>query len=118
MTEIWAKLVGASDDGLDYWGYWGIRMVEHAEISPGAEVLDAGTGDTGSSLFPAAILVLYDEWLIKPESCNCDVGGGLQLITTYYNFLQGGQVWTCGYVIKVLFGFSALYRCLTLNLSR
>ena len=76
----------------------------------------------------ACFLVLYDEWLIKPASCNGDAGGGLQLFTTYYNllqlftscynFLQVGQVWICGYVVKVLFGFCRLDGWVNLNLSR
>jgi ubiquinone/menaquinone biosynthesis C-methylase UbiE len=54
MKTIWSKPVGANGDGLDYWGYWGARLVEHAKLNPGARVLDAGTGSAGSSLFPAA----------------------------------------------------------------
>jgi O-methyltransferase/aklanonic acid methyltransferase len=46
--------MGVSDpEGLDYWDYFGVRLVEHAGIPPGAYVLDVGCG-TGSSLFPAA----------------------------------------------------------------
>ncbi|TES91169.1 MAG: methyltransferase domain-containing protein [Anaerolineales bacterium] len=74
MTEIWAKLVGAPDDGLDYWGYWGVRMVEHAEINPGAEVLDSGTGDTGSSLFPAAEKVGEEGRVVGIDICKHCVG--------------------------------------------
>jgi O-methyltransferase/aklanonic acid methyltransferase len=54
MTEIWSRPVGISDPEVpDYWAYFGVRLVEHAAISPGARVLDVGCGD-GSSLFPAA----------------------------------------------------------------
>jgi O-methyltransferase/aklanonic acid methyltransferase len=54
MTEIWSRLAGlSSHDGPDYWEYFGARLVEHAAIGPGADVLDVGCG-TGSSLFPAA----------------------------------------------------------------
>jgi O-methyltransferase/aklanonic acid methyltransferase len=54
MADIWSKLAGTSDRaGLDYWRYFGLRLVEHATISPGTSVLDVGCG-TGSSLFPAA----------------------------------------------------------------
>jgi ubiquinone/menaquinone biosynthesis C-methylase UbiE len=54
MERIWSRPVGVSySDGSDYWDYFGIRLVEYAEISSGATVLDLGCG-TGSSLFPAA----------------------------------------------------------------
>ena len=54
MARIWSRPVGVSDlDGPDYWDYFGVRLVEHAAISPGAKVLDVGCG-TGSSLLPAA----------------------------------------------------------------
>lgn len=53
MTRIWSRPIGVSDpDGQDYWDYFGIRLVELAEIFPGAKVLDVACG-TGSSLFPA-----------------------------------------------------------------
>ena len=53
MARIWSRPVSVSDlDGPDYWGYFGVRLVEHAAIPPGAKVLDVGCG-TGSSLFPA-----------------------------------------------------------------
>ena len=39
--------------GPDYWDYFGVRLIEHADIHPGAVLLDVGCG-TGSSLFPAA----------------------------------------------------------------
>ena len=54
MARIWARPIGVSDlDGPDYWDYFGVRLVEHAAIPPGAHVLDVGCG-TGASLFPAA----------------------------------------------------------------
>jgi ubiquinone/menaquinone biosynthesis C-methylase UbiE len=54
MTRIWSRPIGVPDlDGQDYWEYFGDRLVEHAEIYPGAKVLDIACG-TGSSLFPAA----------------------------------------------------------------
>lgn len=54
MTGIWSKIAGAAtDSGLDYWEYFGPRLVEYAAIHPGAHVLDVGCG-IGSSLFPAA----------------------------------------------------------------
>jgi O-methyltransferase/aklanonic acid methyltransferase len=46
--------MGVSDlTGPDYWDYFGARLVERADIYPGALLLDVGCG-TGSSLFPAA----------------------------------------------------------------
>lgn len=54
MDRTWSRPVGVSDpDGPDYWDYWGARLVEHAAIPPGVEVLDVGCG-TGSSLLPTA----------------------------------------------------------------
>jgi len=53
MTRIWSRPIGVSNlDGQDYWDYFGVRLVEHADIFPGAKVLDVACG-TGSSLFPA-----------------------------------------------------------------
>jgi len=53
-TRLFARPVGISGpDEPDYWDYFGIRLVEHAAIPPGASILDVGCG-TGSSLFPAA----------------------------------------------------------------
>ncbi|MBN1135716.1 MAG: methyltransferase domain-containing protein [Anaerolineae bacterium] len=54
MERIWSRPIGVSElDGPDYWDYFGVRLVEHAAIPPGARVLDVGCG-TGPSLFPAA----------------------------------------------------------------
>jgi O-methyltransferase/aklanonic acid methyltransferase len=52
MARIWSRPIGESLDGPDYWDYFGVRLIEHAEIPSGAKVLDLGCG-TGSSLFPA-----------------------------------------------------------------
>lgn len=54
MADIWSRLADPSPvDNPDYWEYFGLRLVEHADIHPGAKVLDLGCG-TGSSLYPAA----------------------------------------------------------------
>ena len=54
MARIWSRPASVSSlDGPDYWDYFGVRLVEHAAIDPGARLLDIGCG-TGSSLFPAA----------------------------------------------------------------
>jgi O-methyltransferase/aklanonic acid methyltransferase len=54
MERIWSRPLGISNlDGPDYWAYYGVRLVEHAAVFPGAKLLDIGCG-TGSSLFPAA----------------------------------------------------------------
>jgi O-methyltransferase/aklanonic acid methyltransferase len=49
-----SRYAGTANYGaLDYWEYFGVRLVERAAIGLGADVLDVGCG-TGSSLFPAA----------------------------------------------------------------
>jgi O-methyltransferase/aklanonic acid methyltransferase len=54
VMRIWSRPLGVTDlAGPDYWDYFGDRLVTHAAIHPGANVLDIGCG-TGSSLFPAA----------------------------------------------------------------
>lgn len=54
MARIWSRPLGVTDlAGPDYWDYFGARLVERANIHPGAKLLDVGCG-TGSSLFPAA----------------------------------------------------------------
>ncbi len=54
MARIWSRPVGTrGSGGIDYWQYFGLRLVELAAIVPGVRVLDVGCGD-GSSLFPAA----------------------------------------------------------------
>jgi ubiquinone/menaquinone biosynthesis C-methylase UbiE len=55
MERIWSRPIGVSNlDGPDYWEYFGARLVKHAAIPAGAQVLDVGCG-TGSSLVPAAV---------------------------------------------------------------
>jgi O-methyltransferase/aklanonic acid methyltransferase len=55
MERIWSRPISVTDlDGPDYWDYFGVRLVEHANIPEGAKVLDVGCG-TGASLFPAAV---------------------------------------------------------------
>ena len=54
MARVWSRPMGVTDlAGPNYWDYFGVRLVEHAVIHPGAVLLDVGCG-TGSSLFPAA----------------------------------------------------------------
>jgi ubiquinone/menaquinone biosynthesis C-methylase UbiE len=53
MTRIWSRPLGITDlVGPDYWDYFATKLVERANIQPGAWLLDVGCG-TGSSLFPA-----------------------------------------------------------------
>ena len=69
MARIWSRPISVSDlAGPDYWDYWGVRLVEHAAIPPGAEVLDVGCG-TGSSLFPAAERVGPGGYAIGIDIC-------------------------------------------------
>jgi O-methyltransferase/aklanonic acid methyltransferase len=54
MAGIWSRVAGKPEySALDYWKYFGLRLVKHAHIRAGADVLDVGCG-TGSSLFPAS----------------------------------------------------------------
>ena len=54
MTDVWSRLVDPSRINTpNYWEYFGLKLIEHADLHPGAKVLDLGCG-TGSSLFPAA----------------------------------------------------------------
>jgi ubiquinone/menaquinone biosynthesis C-methylase UbiE len=53
MTDIWSKPLSDTNPArLNYWEYFGVKLVERAAIDPGAKILDIGCG-TGSSLFPA-----------------------------------------------------------------
>ena len=69
VERIWSRPLGVSDpEGPDYWDYYGIRLVEHAAIPPGAKVLDVGCG-TGSSLFPAAEKIGADGYAVGIDIC-------------------------------------------------
>ena len=69
MTSIWSKLAGtAGDNALEYWNHFGLRLVEHAAISPGVDVLDVGCG-AGSSLFPAAERAGKDGQVVGIDIC-------------------------------------------------
>lgn len=71
MTGIWSRFAGTSvGDGLDYWLYFGIRLVEHAAIGSGVDVLDVGCGAFGSSLFPAAAKVGKHGHVIGIDICE------------------------------------------------
>ena len=69
MARIWSRPVGVSDlDRPHYWDYFGVRLVEHAAIPPGAKVLDVGCGG-GSSLFPAAAKTGARGYVIGIDIC-------------------------------------------------
>ena len=69
MVRIWSRPIGVSDlDKLDYWDYFGLRLVERAAIPLGAKVLDVGCG-TGSSLFPAAEVTSVKGYAIGVDIC-------------------------------------------------
>ncbi|MCP4610082.1 MAG: methyltransferase domain-containing protein [Planctomycetes bacterium] len=71
MPRPWSRPSGVSDlDGPDYWEYFGNSFVEHADIPPGAQVLDVGCGD-GSSLFPAAEKIGADGFVTGIDICLC-----------------------------------------------
>jgi ubiquinone/menaquinone biosynthesis C-methylase UbiE len=54
MKVVYSRLArDTSPNSPDYWQYFGARLADLAEISPGATVLDVGTGP-GSVLLPAA----------------------------------------------------------------
>jgi len=70
MVE-WSRLPGSSTgESLDYWAYFGMRLVKHASISPGANILDIGCGN-GSSLFPAAAQIGESGYAIGIDICPC-----------------------------------------------
>lgn len=70
MTRIWSRPVGSDLDGLNYWDHFGVRLVEHAAIPPGARVLDVGCGN-GSSLFPAADRSGPGGYVVGIDICPC-----------------------------------------------
>ena len=69
MSRIWSRPLGVTDlNGPDYWDYFGGRLVAHANIFPGAKILDIGCG-TGSSLFPAARQMGNQGYIIGIDIC-------------------------------------------------
>ncbi len=53
MKRTWSRPANTPLDGPDYWDYFGLKLIDLADISPTSKVLDVGCG-TGTSLFPAA----------------------------------------------------------------
>jgi ubiquinone/menaquinone biosynthesis C-methylase UbiE len=71
MARLWSRVVGGSDlEGLEYWDYFGIKLVEHADIPLGARVLDVACGG-GSSLFQAAEKTGLGGYVIGIDICPC-----------------------------------------------
>jgi ubiquinone/menaquinone biosynthesis C-methylase UbiE len=69
MARIWSLPVGVSNPGaLNYWEYFGVRLVELADLQAGEWVLDVGCG-SGSSLFPAADKVGVHGFAIGVDIC-------------------------------------------------
>ncbi len=69
MNRIWSRPLGVTDlAGPDYWEYFGTRLVEHANVFPGARLLDVGCGD-GSSLFPGAQKSGYQGYAVGIDIC-------------------------------------------------
>jgi O-methyltransferase/aklanonic acid methyltransferase len=69
IDRIWSRLVGETDlSGLDYWEYFGMKLVERAKVYPGARLLDVGCG-TGSSLFPAATRIGSQGYAVGIDLC-------------------------------------------------
>jgi ubiquinone/menaquinone biosynthesis C-methylase UbiE len=71
MPTSWSRPLGVTDeDGPNYWDYYGVRLVEHADIPPGARVLDVACG-SGSSLFLAAEKAGSKGYVIGIDICTC-----------------------------------------------
>lgn len=71
MARLWSRPIGVADsDGLDYWDYFGVKLVEHAAIARGDMVLDVGCGG-GSSLFPAAEKAGPKGFVVGIDICPC-----------------------------------------------
>ena len=69
MNRVWSRPAGITDlERPDYWEYFGERLVEYANIPPGAMVLDVGCG-TGSSMFPAARLTGEQGYVCGIDIC-------------------------------------------------
>ncbi|UCD93832.1 MAG: methyltransferase domain-containing protein [Candidatus Zixiibacteriota bacterium] len=74
MGDIWSRPAGAStNNALDYWEYFGQRLVELADIGQGADVLDVGAGQ-GSSFFPEAKKVGPGGKVVGIELCRHCMG--------------------------------------------
>ena len=70
MTDIWSRFAGEPEgESLDYWEYFGTRLVERADIRNGVQVLDVGCG-AGSSLFPAAVKVGMHGGVVGIDICD------------------------------------------------
>ena len=70
MADIWSKVPGEDRKAaLDYWQYFGARLVHHARLSAGVRVLDVGCG-SGSSLFPAAEAVGETGFVTGIDLCD------------------------------------------------
>jgi len=69
MERIWSRPLGVTNqDGPDYWDYFAAKLVERADIHPGAFLLDVGCG-TGTSLFPAAEITDSHGYTVGIDIC-------------------------------------------------
>ena len=69
MGRLWSRSLGVTEmNGLDYWEYFGARLVDNTGVQEGEWLLDVGCG-TGSSLFPAAEIIGKHGYAVGIDIC-------------------------------------------------